>query len=150
MQIALIDLDFLLSSAQSCQKPFWSFKGHNSGREHRNYRNGSNFLSTFLRIPVCNIHFWIWNSLSCGAPFGPFCSVKYHNFSPNATYLGSLLYFSRKTILWGYQKSILCFVQPPEPNTYLFRLQLMDYKVNIFNSVIDGNTTKKQDEWCRV
>ena len=45
---------------------------------------------------------------------------------------------------------MLCFVQPPEPNTHLFRLQLMHYKVNIFDSVIDDITAKKQSEWSRV
>ena len=45
---------------------------------------------------------------------------------------------------------MLCFVQPPEPNTHLFRLQLMHYKVNIFDSVIDDITPKKQGKWSRV
>ena len=54
------------------------------------------FLYTFFRLPVCDIYFWIWNSFSCGSPFGPFFSVKYRNFSPTATYLNSSSYFSRK------------------------------------------------------
>ena len=40
--------------------------------------------------------------------------------------------------------------EPPEPNAHLFRLQLMDYKVNVFNSVIDDITAKKQGKQTRV
>ena len=88
IQIALIDLDFLLRSAQICKKCtiFWQFKDHYSGKRKGNLANDAIFSYTFWALTVRDIIFLFkkcQNLLFWGTLFGPFWSVKYLNFWEN-------------------------------------------------------------------
>ena len=105
------------------------------------------FSSTFFRLPVCNIHFWIWNSFSCGPPFCPFCCTTI---------------FCQKLLTWTAHYTFLEKRHPEvtkNPYYVLFnrRRQLpislgsssWTIKVNIFNSVIDGITNQETRRMVR-
>ena len=66
---------------------FRQFKDHNSGREQGTREMAPFFSSNFSDLFVIFISEFenTQNSFSCGAPFGPFWSVKYLNFWPKAT-----------------------------------------------------------------
>ena len=61
------------------------------------------------------------NSFSCGAPFGPFWSIKYLNFWPKATDSDSSSHFSRKQRLL---KIYIKFFPPANPNSHSFILKI--------------------------
>ena len=79
------------------QKFFKQFKNHNSGREHVNQTNDPIFSFTFSDLTVTFVSEFenTQSSFSCGAPFGPFWSVKYLSFWPKATNSDSSSHFSR-------------------------------------------------------
>ena len=77
---------------------FRQFKDYKSRRDNGNKTNDPIFSSTFSDLAVILISEFenTENSFSCGAPFGPFWSIKYLNFWPKTTDSGSSSHFSRE------------------------------------------------------
>ena len=61
MQIAVIELDFLLWSVQNWKNTFFSTIENQTQQGNMETRQMIHFFSsTFSPLTVCNIHFYIW------------------------------------------------------------------------------------------
>ena len=150
-----MDLDFLLRSAQNCQKCIFLDYLRTLIQEGNITREMTPFLSSsFLALTVCNIHFWIWKYptfIFIWSPLGPFQSLKYLNIWPKATDSET-----HHTLLKSrHPEAILCFVHSPEPNTHFLwpsswticRIWQMSYNVSEMGNIIGYRRSTLTLKW---
>ena len=118
IEITLIDLGFLLRSANLCKKG--TVLGNLRAMKKGNLINEAIFFIYFLSS-VCDIHFCIWKLLSkwifMGSSFRPFWSAKYLNFGGVSCEIRNLPRSIQETYtLRKVKNQILLFLLSWEPN----------------------------------
>ena len=151
----LIDLHFLLGSAQNCKKCTFldnlrtiTQEGNMGVRQMTPL-----FLFTFSDLTVCNIHFWfskyskfifiwslLWSKLVCKIPH----------------LLAKSYRFRQLNILFLETRHPEVTENSPESNTHFFRLQVMDYicknKFLLDKNIRHSYETKlmQNSKYCRI